>query len=146
MSVRCQCPHCGTLVSIYEKAIGHRIRCPFCEKLIEALPYEQAAAQPHAAHSGAEPPVLTATSPSAHEPGGQPSDTIGLVAIPNQRKPIIFREERKGQEAEMDMTPMVDVVFQLLIFFMLTVLLIVQKTVGEARLGRREANVLATGN
>jgi iron(III) transport system permease protein len=33
-----------------------------------------------------------------------------------------------------------------LIFFMLTVLLIVQKMVGEARLGRREANVLATGN
>jgi len=33
-----------------------------------------------------------------------------------------------------------------LIIFMLTVLLIVQKTVGEARLGRREANVLATGN
>jgi iron(III) transport system permease protein len=33
-----------------------------------------------------------------------------------------------------------------LIFFMLAVLLIVQKTVGEARLGRREANVLATGN
>jgi len=33
-----------------------------------------------------------------------------------------------------------------LIFFMLAVLLIVQKTVGDARLGRREANVLATGN
>jgi iron(III) transport system permease protein len=33
-----------------------------------------------------------------------------------------------------------------LIFFMLAVLLAVQKAVGEARLGRREANVLATGN
>ena len=33
-----------------------------------------------------------------------------------------------------------------LIFFMLAVLLLVQKTIGEARLGRREANVMATGN
>jgi iron(III) transport system permease protein len=33
-----------------------------------------------------------------------------------------------------------------LIFFMLAVLLLVQKTIGEARLGRRAANVLATGN
>jgi biopolymer transport protein ExbD len=50
------------------------------------------------------------------------------VAIPNQRKPIIFREERKGQEAEMDMTPMVDVAFQLLIFFMLTASFTMQKS------------------
>jgi iron(III) transport system permease protein len=33
-----------------------------------------------------------------------------------------------------------------LIFFMLAVLLLVQMAVGEARLGRREANVLVTGN
>ena len=53
---------------------------------------------------------------------------FGLVAVPNQRKPIIFREERKGQEAEMDMTPMVDVVFLLLIFFMLTASFTMQKS------------------
>jgi iron(III) transport system permease protein len=33
-----------------------------------------------------------------------------------------------------------------LIAFMLAVLLVVQKTVGEARLGRRGATVLVTGN
>jgi biopolymer transport protein ExbD len=128
MSVRCQCPHCGTLVSIYEKAIGHRIRCPFCEKLIEAIPFEQSAAEPSSGDQAEEPPVLLAPLPSAGDAGPQPSPAVGLVAIPNQRKPIIFREERKGQEAEMDMTPMVDVVFQLLIFFMLTASFTMQKS------------------
>jgi biopolymer transport protein ExbD len=66
--------------------------------------------------------------PSAGDAGPQPTAAVGLVAIPNQRKPIIFREERKGQEAEMDMTPMVDVVFQLLIFFMLTASFTMQKS------------------
>jgi biopolymer transport protein ExbD len=42
------------------------------------------------------------------------------------RKPI-FRS-RAGEEAEMDMTPMIDVTFQLLIFFMIAATYIVQKT------------------
>jgi hypothetical protein len=33
-----------------------------------------------------------------------------------------------------------------LIFFMLAVLLIVQKTIGEARLGRRPVTMVAAGN
>lgn len=124
MSVRCQCPYCGTQVSIYEKAIGHRIRCPACEKLIEAVPHQPAPPPPppplvpleSSLTDKGEPPVLV-PQPAA---GGQSDEVIDLVPIQQKRKPIIFREERKGQEAEMDMTPMVDVVFQLLIFFMLT--------------------------
>lgn len=35
---------------------------------------------------------------------------------------------RPGEEAEMDMTPMIDVTFQLIIFFMITATFVVQKT------------------
>lgn len=132
MSIRCQCPHCGTLVSIYEKAIGHRIRCPSCEKLIEAVPHQpappvpaaQAAAAP-AQNAGPEE-LLPVTAPPVV--GASSQEIVDLLPIQNKRKPIIFREERKGQEAEMDMTPMVDVVFQLLIFFMLTASFTMQKS------------------
>lgn len=137
MSIRCKCPHCGTMVAIYERVVGHRIRCPSCEKLIEAQPFQpperKARRQPAAPASAEElaelepveadaPPVVAPTSAAGE------SAAVGLVAVPNARKPIIFREERKGQEAEMDMTPMVDVVFQLLIFFMLTASFTMQKS------------------
>jgi biopolymer transport protein ExbD len=142
MSIRCQCPHCGTLVSIYDRIVGHRIRCPSCEKLIEAQPYNptsfeptsppappatgQAITPPRAAQA---PPVVAAPPLVEGSAGGDAAESaIGLVAVPNKRKPIIFREERKGAEAEMDMTPMVDVVFQLLIFFMLTASFTMQKS------------------
>ncbi len=42
-------------------------------------------------------------------------------------RPAIVRR-RSYQDAEMDMTPMIDVVFQLLIFFMITAAFVVQKT------------------
>jgi biopolymer transport protein ExbD len=125
------------MVSIYERVVGHRIRCPACEKLIEAQPYQpperktrRQASAPAAAEELVElepveadaPPVIAAPSAAGE------AAAVGLVAVPNTRKPLIFREERKGQEAEMDMTPMVDVVFQLLIFFMLTASFTMQKS------------------
>jgi iron(III) transport system permease protein len=42
--------------------------------------------------------------------------------------------------------PLAIVYSTVLIFFMLAVLLIVQKTIGEARLGRRPVNMVAAGN
>jgi biopolymer transport protein ExbD len=133
MSLRCQCPHCGTLISIYEKAVGRRIRCPSCEKLIEAVPHQPSAAPPAYADLPSpepelEPPVLVPLSALTGAGNAAQQSAVDLAPLPNKRKPIIFREERKGQEAEMDMTPMVDVVFQLLIFFMLTASFTMQKS------------------
>lgn len=42
------------------------------------------------------------------------------------RQPLL--RPRPGEEAEMDMTPMIDVTFQLIIFFMITATFVVQKT------------------
>jgi biopolymer transport protein ExbD len=144
MSIRCQCPHCGTLVSIYERAIGHRIRCPMCQKLIEALPYEQPPPVPAPAPNadGVAPPAPLAEPPVIARQASQPAADSGvdLVALPNRSKPIIFREKRKPDEAEMDMTPMVDVVFQLLIFFMLTASFTMQKSLNVPKPQKDEAS------
>lgn len=144
MAIRCQCPHCGTVVAIYEKAIGHRMRCPACEQVFEAQPYEPPTPAPYPtpepAVSGPEPgpeaeelvelPTLPAADPvappvvAAPAGGAQPLPATGSQSA----KALIFRKDRKSLEAEMDMTPMVDVTFQLLIFFMLTASFTMQKS------------------
>jgi biopolymer transport protein ExbD len=146
MYVRCQCPYCQTVVSIYEKAIGHRIRCPSCQQLIESI----AIAPPSAAETielefpTEERPVEVARVRSASGRWAGEPVLIELVPVAppviagqgatagqppaSRRKPIIFREKKKADEADMDMTPMVDVVFQLLIFFMLTASFTMQKS------------------
>ena len=44
-------------------------------------------------------------------------------------EPIVFRVEDRLEDAEMDMTPMVDVTFLLLIFFMVTAAFSLQKSI-----------------
>ena len=111
MSTRSQCPYCGTVVSIYEKALGLSLKCPSCDRSFEARVFEPNEAEPLA-------PPIVATSGE-----GQPEEEA-----PRPKKAIIFRKDRKSLEAEMDMTPMVDVTFQLLIFFMLTASFTMQKS------------------
>jgi biopolymer transport protein ExbD len=74
---------------------------------IVATPRGDRADGPEAARSSASEPPSAASRP---------------------RKPVIFRPDRSWKEGEMDMTPMVDVVFQLLIFFMLTASFTLQKS------------------
>jgi biopolymer transport protein ExbD len=165
MSVRCQCPHCQTVVSIYEKAFGHRIRCPACQQLIEAVAVTPPAYRDLPESSAADAdgfrqetveslagerrveserwagePVLIELVPIA-PPVIEPTAGGGSKQPqPSRRKPIIFREKRKAEEAEMDMTPMVDVVFQLLIFFMLTASFTMQKSLNVPKPQQDEAS------
>jgi biopolymer transport protein ExbD len=105
---------------------------------------EQTAAEPAAgsllrcANCGAEflSPANPATAALVElEPVAPPvaakSAKAGAAAASAQapaRKPVVFKKDRKNLEAEMDMTPMVDVTFQLLIFFMLTASFTMQKS------------------
>ena len=85
------------------------------------------------------------------EPDPEPPPFIALPQEPKppqepqppSRKPIIFRADRKGQEAEMDMTPMVDVTFLLLIFFMVTASFTMQKSLNVPKPESNEASTQA---
>lgn len=72
-------------------------------------------------HSVRDVPELAAHLPHglAREPAGEdeeePEQDVDEAASWVARRP-----RRRGEEAEVDMTPMIDVTFQLLIFFMLT--------------------------
>jgi biopolymer transport protein ExbD len=124
-SVRIVCPNCRAELVVNQQALGRKMRCPQCDAVIratEAAPSPEAPSAPAAASSSPAPlspppPPRWTTSPEPTPPPLPPPPAAVLdEATPGVKK----KASRAFVEAEMDMTPMVDVVFQLLIFFMLT--------------------------
>jgi biopolymer transport protein ExbD len=76
---------------------------------------ELAASMPRGLSTTSGVPGQAAASQEADAEGGQAEDDADAVT-----QWVAHRPRRRGEEAEMDMTPMIDVTFQLLIFFMLT--------------------------
>lgn len=89
-----------------EHLIGRRVRCPQCR---EAVVVPQPAADS----------ALETGGGSAEAPATRSDDDEVLVTAPKY----------KAIEAQMDMTPMCDVTFQLLIFFMVTAAFAMQKSI-----------------
>lgn len=100
------CPACGTRLCSEAVETGARARCPQCEIALQVP-------EPHL------PPVPTGESDAYRQ-----AETV-LVA---DEVPVDFRSIHREHDAEMDMTPMVDVTFLLLIFFMVTAAFTMQKS------------------
>ncbi|MCR9120278.1 MAG: biopolymer transporter ExbD [bacterium] len=100
------CPQCDARFNANEKFLNRKIACPSCKKTV--VLQELAVV---AAHVEDEPAVVVGDE---HE----------------EDDAFIFGEEksRRGDDGEMDLTPMVDVTFLLLIFFMITASFDVQKS------------------
>ena len=90
-----------------EHLIGRRVRCPQCRQTI-VVPQ----------------PAAGEWSPSAGA-GSAEHD----AASSEDEEPLVSTPKYKSAEAEMDMTPMCDVTFQLLIFFMVTAAFAMQKSI-----------------
>ncbi len=155
MGHRLRCPKCHELVEVVEavepppspqhslemlaaernqEPLGlELIEEPPAEQLEELVPLEPVIApvvwgQP-AAPDGPAPHV-----PAAAAPAGGPA----------QRRPRVqLRPKSPLQEAEMDMTPMVDVTFLLLIFFMVTASFTMQKSLNIPKPQKDEASTQA---
>jgi biopolymer transport protein ExbD len=115
------------------------MRCPRCNEVTDVKPtppparkeLQQARELPDAVTEEPEaPPVMRPPLAQPAKPPGPPQSPAGVMSEankpPDARLPK--RAKRVPQESEMDMTPMVDCVFQLLIFFMLTASFAVQKS------------------
>ncbi len=90
--------------------MGKQLRCPACGKTV-SVP----AAKPAASSKATQ--RAKATQASKVSPDDDEDTRVDLG------------EKRELQEASMDMTPMVDVTFQLLIFFMVTAAFAMQKSI-----------------
>ena len=117
--------------SIDDRLLGHRIRCPECDQLVD-IPPASGHADPGAAaqhtHSDQQP-VNTPSTPAV-EAKTREQQSVASSTDADQERSV----DEAGQfgapghdESEMDMTPMVDVTFLLLIFFMVTAAFSMQK-------------------
>jgi biopolymer transport protein ExbD len=129
---------------------GRRVRCPECDSLVEVIPLPD---NGPGADGGLElEPLAVELIPSSEPSSG---DTVMLEAVPRlqplppepaprpqftgpPRKPPAPPKPAEDEppklkklpplETEMDMTPMIDATFQLLIFFMITAAFALQKS------------------
>lgn len=138
-SVHFVCPACGEAYSVSPQAVGHRMRCPRCNEVTDVKPTppparkelqqtekppDNIATEPEAPPVMRPPPVQRAEPPPPPRP---PAVVVSEAEKPPEAR-LPKRAKLVPQESEMDMTPMVDCVFQLLIFFMLTASFAVQKS------------------
>lgn len=136
MTIRFTCPDCDKRLKVDDRHAGRPVDCPRCGTtlLIPAAGSDDRAAGPESA-----PPAVS-TPARAPVAAGSPSST-GIDAGQHQRKarpgsivgddvePPIRTKSKPLPEEELDLTPMVDVTFQLLIFFMLTAAFALQKSI-----------------
>lgn len=125
MEIRFACAQCGKKLSASPDHVGKRARCPRCQEMFVVPPAD-----------GASPPTQALEAGEARRP-----------PAPKKAKPQPLLPQRvEGPDHELiDMTAMVDIVFFLLIFFMVTSMASLQSAIAlptpeaEAEQGTRRA-------
>lgn len=116
MAIQFKCSQCQQTLSVDDRHAGAKIRCPKCGSI-------------SAAPGGAKSP--RPASDAEHEKGAESKKVKSSKALDldsfEEVEPIRFAKKKTGDE-ELDMTPMVDVTFLLLIFFMVTAAFSMQKS------------------
>ena len=151
MSIEVSCLECGASHHVNDRLAGRSVRCPNCdvvvavpEKMVEAE-IGGAATAGHGAGEGeievvvAEPMASNSVDKESASRGTALRETAN--AVPQSVQPAVEEDDeidevlirKKRPEEEMDMTPMVDVTFLLLIFFMVTAAFSLQKSIEMPR-------------
>ncbi len=146
MPIRFRCPACQQVLSVSSRKAGQKVRCPACQAALKIPTPKAAPAEP----SSAEAPETPKPDPEVvSSPTDQPApDSVSATTAPSD-EPVSegallfagvtsvveededdFQLRRAQTEFEdMDLTPMVDVTFLLLIFFMITASFTMQKAI-----------------
>lgn len=153
MSIKIECPKCAKRYSVNERLTGRQTRCPNCDSLIQVPSSEQIAAMRRRKREAAERATASGDWPEV-DPLQSVEDMPWAAAIPIAPRPkppkagpkppkesaedpgfepLPIGGRGKRQETELDMTPMVDVTFLLLIFFMVTASFALQKSIAMPR-------------
>jgi biopolymer transport protein ExbD len=150
MAIRYHCPQCGQLLSISSRRAGESTQCPTCGS-IHDVPLESES--PPRQQVSAAPPTTEMKSPVESLPGVPvrgPLDPAAASASPflagttfddrarhwpdedddDEEGLVIQGFERKSDE--LDLIPMVDCVFLLLVFYMITASYALQKMIEMA--------------
>ncbi len=107
MAIQLACSQCGQTLKVDDRFGGAKIRCPKCRGITVAPV------------AGQGPSATVAETPKPSGAAKTRRSKSELLDTFEEIEPVDFKR-REREETEMDMTPMVDVVFLLLIFFMVT--------------------------
>lgn len=146
MPIRFRCPACQQVLSVSSRKAGQKVRCPACQAALKiptpaAVPAEPSLAEasetpkpdPEVVSSPTDQPApdpVSAIAASSDEPVSAGAVLFGGVADVVEDDEEDFQLRRAQTEFEdMDLTPMVDVTFLLLIFFMITASFTMQKAI-----------------
>ena len=148
MSIEVSCSECGASHHVNDRLAGRSVRCPGCdvvvpvpEKSIEPGPAGDNDTGQRQAEVVAAELITTETVDKKQETKGSASRQAA-TAVSMASSSVADEDEdeidevlirKKRPEEEMDMTPMVDVTFLLLIFFMVTAAFSLQKSIEMPR-------------
>lgn len=137
MPIQFRCVHCGQMLSISSRKMGSTVNCPACTEPIRVPGEVDPTAQLDQvkATASANTPAVPAPAPSRSAAAVAPAKAPVPASSPNlwadeeedEDAPRGMRDSRIANDG-LDMTPMVDVTFQLLIFFMITASFVTQKS------------------
>ena len=152
MSIEVSCLECGASHHVNDRLAGRSVRCPGCDAVV-AVP-EKSTVETLGPNSSAGDaavqgePEIVAAEPIASEAVVLTSEADNVASRQTAKEmpaavksdPVDDEDEidevlirKKRPEEEMDMTPMVDVTFLLLIFFMVTAAFSLQKSIRMPR-------------
>ncbi len=138
MSVKVKCTSCEAVFAVHERVLGSSVGCPRCDfklalpSAAELAEFQQSLADKaklaeREKRKAAKRALLAQQSAQRVE-----TASTKLKSPPIKRRPKRERPHQ-GHEEAWDITPMVDVVFLLLIFFMLTASFSIQKVIRTGR-------------
>ncbi len=148
MSIQFACSECSAQFLVTKQAVGHRVRCPNCDKIVVVTAPSSGFPATEFAAAGTPPlpdvmaapeqevtppPILRPLDPLPTPARSSGSRFAGApepppAEAPKKEKRFSLGNKRGAIQAEMDMTPMVDVTFLLLIFFMVTASFTMQRS------------------
>ena len=154
MSIEVSCSECGASHHVNDRLAGRSVRCPSCDAVVP-VPEKSIGAEVESGLAGgndagerraevvaAEPIAVESVDKKDKTRGvaSRESATAASVAASSAAAEEEDEDEidevlirKKRPEEEMDMTPMVDVTFLLLIFFMVTAAFSLQKSIEMPR-------------
>jgi biopolymer transport protein ExbD len=153
MSIEVSCLECGASHHVNDRLAGRSVRCPGCDAVV-AVPEKSTVREfePNANAGNAtvqgEPEIVAAELiPSETVVLKSETGNVALRQTANETPAAVISNpvdddedeidevliRKKRPEEEMDMTPMVDVTFLLLIFFMVTAAFSLQKSIRMPR-------------
>ncbi|MBD54443.1 MAG: biopolymer transporter ExbD [Rubripirellula sp.] len=154
MSIEVSCSECGASHHVNDRLAGRSVRCPSCDAVVP-VPDKSIGAEVESGLAGgndagerraevvaAEPIAVESVDKKDKTRGvaSRESATAASVAASSAAAEEEDEDEidevlirKKRPEEEMDMTPMVDVTFLLLIFFMVTAAFSLQKSIEMPR-------------